>query len=140
MTDTLTPSEIQILAEIAGLMIPKSDLHKVPGADEPGILAEIVEDANTNAAADVKAALAAWAGLDAESETLRVEAFLRHCKDEAALLQAVVNRVYYRNDAVMASLGMEARAPFPKGFEVEEVDWSILDPVRKLDPIWRPAG
>jgi hypothetical protein len=30
----------------------------------------------------------------------------------------------------MRSLGMEVRAPFPKGFEVEQGDWLLLDPVR----------
>ena len=39
----------------------------------------------------------------------------------------------------MRSLEMEARAPFPKGFEVEAGDWSLLDPVRARSPIWRDA-
>ncbi|MGH7054344.1 MAG: hypothetical protein ACREFK_16060 [Stellaceae bacterium] len=30
----------------------------------------------------------------------------------------------------MRSLGMEPRPPYPKGFEVESGDWSLLDPVR----------
>lgn len=140
MTDTLTQAEIETLTTIAGLMIPESANYKVPGADDPAIIGEIVEDANKNAPAGVKAALAAWDGLDTADDAALVAAFLQDNADHASLLQAVVNRVYYRNDTVLESLGMEARAPFPKGFEVEAHDWSILDPVRAKDPIWRPAS
>jgi hypothetical protein len=35
------------------------------------------------------------------------------------------------------SLGMEPRAPFPKGFEVEQGDWSLLDPVRARPKLYR---
>lgn len=40
----------------------------------------------------------------------------------------------------MRSLGMEVRAPFPKGFDVEPGDWSLLDPVRARAPFYRPVG
>jgi hypothetical protein len=39
----------------------------------------------------------------------------------------------------MQSLGMEVRPPFPKGFEVEQGDWSLLDPVRVRQPFYRRA-
>ncbi|KAJ53963.1 hypothetical protein ACMU_04860 [Actibacterium mucosum KCTC 23349] len=139
MTNVLTQAEVQTFTTIAGLMVPASATHNVPGADDPSIMAEIVDDANTHAIGGVKNALAAWEALDAPDDAGRVAEFLDDHGAEAALLQAVVNRVYYRNDAVMASLGMEARAPFPKGFEVEEHNWSILDPVRAKEPLWRQA-
>jgi hypothetical protein len=31
---------------------------------------------------------------------------------------------------VLRSLGLELRAPFPKGYALEQGDWSLLDPVR----------
>ncbi len=54
-----------------------------------------------------------------------------------AALVRVVLLCYYRDDRVMHSLGQEPRAPFPKGHEVEQGDWSLLDPVRARPPIWR---
>lgn len=36
---------------------------------------------------------------------------------------------YYQHDRVMAALGLEPRPPWPKGHEVPEGDWSLLDPV-----------
>ncbi|GAA6163355.1 hypothetical protein NBRC116590_10590 [Pelagimonas sp. KU-00592-HH] len=98
------------------MMIPASKARGVPGADDPSIMAEIVDDANKYAARDVHRALSAWSILSNADKGARVSAFLRDSAGDAAVLQAVVNRVYYRNDTVMGSLGIEARAPIPKGF------------------------
>ena len=39
----LSADEIRDLSDIAGTMIPESPAHGVPGADDPAILADIVE-------------------------------------------------------------------------------------------------
>ena len=44
---------------------------------------------------------------------------------------------YYRDDRVLLALGLEARAPFPKGYTLEQGDWSLLDAVRHRAPFWR---
>ncbi len=56
-----------------------------------------------------------------------------------AVLTRIVLLCYYRDDRVMLSLGLEPRPPFPKGHEIEQGDWSLLDPVRARPPFWRPA-
>jgi hypothetical protein len=48
----------------------------------------------------------------------------------AATLVRVVLQCYYRDDRVLRSLGLELRAPFPKGYVLEEGDWALLDPVK----------
>ena len=48
----------------------------------------------------------------------------------AATLTRVVLQCYYRDDRVLRSLGLELRPPFPKGYELEQGDWSLLDPVK----------
>jgi hypothetical protein len=56
---------------------------------------------------------------------------LRETGAEAlASLTRITLQCYYRDDRVMRSLGMEPRSPFPEGFELEQGDWSPLDPVR----------
>lgn len=55
----------------------------------------------------------------------------------ATSLGAVIARCYYRDDRVMRSIGMEVRAPYPEGYQIEEGDWSLLDPVRKRGKIYR---
>jgi hypothetical protein len=46
------------------------------------------------------------------------------------VLARVILQCYYRDDRVLRSLGIELRAPFPKGHVLPEGDWSLLDPVR----------
>ena len=63
---------------------------------------------------------------------------LRDQRSEALKsLTSVILQCYYRDDRVMRSLGMEPRPPFPKGLEVEQGDWSLLDPVRERPKFYR---
>jgi hypothetical protein len=57
----------------------------------------------------------------------------------AATLVRVVLQCYYRDDRVLRSLGLELRAPFPLGYELEQGDWSLLDPVKAMAPSLRRA-
>lgn len=135
-TSGLTQDELQTLAEIAGLMIPENATHGVPGADDPLVLAEIAHAAQENLEV-TSADLAAFAGTKAIDGARRAEAFQQSHAGAASRLQTLVVISYYRDDRVMKSLGIDARAPFPKGFDVEQGDWSLLDPVRAMKPIFR---
>ena len=57
--------------------------------------------------------------------------------DALTYLTRIILQCYYRDDRVMRSLDMEVRPPFPKGFEVEQGDWSLLDPVRARPRLFR---
>jgi hypothetical protein len=46
---------------------------------------------------------------------------------------------YYRDDRVLEAIGIDARAPFPEGYEVEPGDLSLLDPVKARGQIYRDA-
>jgi len=79
------------------------------------------------------------AGLDPlRRETVAMEL---HAKGGAAVatLTRVVLQCYYRDDRVVRSLGLEPRPPYPKGYVLEDGDWSLLDPVRARLPMWRRA-
>lgn len=132
------------LRRVAALMIPVSEEHGVPGADDEAIFADIVRSLGRDADA-VRAALrrldelAGGAFADCADEARRA-AMQRLREGDAALsavLVAVVVRCYYRDDRVMRSLGMEPRPPFPEGFDVEQGEWSLLDPVRARGRIYR---
>jgi hypothetical protein len=140
----LQDSQRRALRRVAALMIPASEEHGVPGADDDTIFADIVRSLGRDADA-VRAALrrldefVGGAFADCADEERRA-AVRRLREGEAALaavLVAVVARCYYRDDRVMRSLGMEPRPPFPGGFEVEQGDWSLLEPVRARGPIYR---
>ena len=48
-----------------------------------------------------------------------------------------VDRAYYQHDDVLKAIGLEARPPFPKGYEVEEGDILLLESVYYRGKIYR---
>ena len=120
------------LAALVGAMISASDEYGVPAASDPTIFADILKTA-----APMLARLAAAVdSLDASDPNL-VDAFGSAHADLFPALVGIVAQCYYRDDRVMASLGMEARPPFPDGFDLEDGDWSLLDPVRERAAMYR---
>ena len=133
----ISPREAQELRSYAAAMIPASVEFAVPGADDEQIFAAILHSANARASS-VVAALArlaelgggSFAGLDGDSQQRVAGFFRRESPALAWQLSLLVASHYYRDDRVMRALGMETRAPFPQGFEVEQGDWTLLEPVR----------
>jgi hypothetical protein len=148
----LSAAEIRDLGDIAGAMIPESPAFGVPGADDPAILADIVRSVGRDlplvrealAAIAAKSA-GAFAGLDGDRREALINDYYAGGGAAAASLGRLIVGAYYRDDRVLLALGLEARAPFPKGYALEQGDWSLLDAVRKRAPFWRddrtvPAG
>jgi len=77
----------------------------------------------------------------ADLEPARREAVAARLRDNGGqsliYLERIILQCYYRDDRVMRSLGLEVRPPYPKGFEVEQGDWSLLDPVRARPKLYR---
>ncbi|KYG21333.1 hypothetical protein SE92_14520 [Bradyrhizobium sp. AT1] len=133
----LTPRQRDDLRVIAAMIIPASDEYKVPGADDPAIQADILATLGRDtkpmtAALDHLARLAGMplADLTPEARDSVAQEFRKHGDAPAATLVRVVLQCYYRDDRVLRSLGLELRAPFPKGHVLPDGDWSLLDPVR----------
>ena len=134
---SLTTAQRDDLRVIAGMMIPESDEYKVPGADDATIQADILatlgrDTKMVSAALDHVARLAGkpLAALDeAKREAVATE-FRASGGAPAATLARVILQCYYRDDRVLCSLGLELRAPFPKGHVLPDGDWSLLDPVK----------
>lgn len=124
----LSHKNLDLLRRLVGRMIPPSPGYGAPGADDPAIFSEI--------AAMLQSGQAPLEGLLADADAPLDELRQRHGVVFAAVIMAVA-QVYYRDDRVMRSLGMEARPPFPKGHEIIEGDWGLLDAVRERAPIWR---
>jgi hypothetical protein len=146
LTPGLTPAQQADLRLLAGIIIPASVEFDVPGADDPTILADMLatlgrDTTPVRAALDLLARLAGapLGDLDpARREAVALE--LRAAGGPAvAALTRVVLQCYYRDDRVVRSLGLEPRPPYPKGHELPDGDWSLLDPVRARPPSWRRA-
>ncbi|MDA9507571.1 hypothetical protein XI09_23625 [Bradyrhizobium sp. CCBAU 11386] len=134
---TLTPRQRQDLRAIAAMIIPPSEEYRVPGADDEIIQADILATLGRDtrpvvAALDHLARLAGMplADLEAAARDGVAQQFRSSGGAAAATLARVVLQCYYRDDRVLRSLGLEPRAPFPKGHVLPDGDWSLLDPVK----------
>ena len=143
----LTAAQLDDLRVIAAMIIPASTEYNVPGADDAAIQADMLATLGRDAPAVSVALdhLARLAGMPlsklnaARLETVAKE-FRASGGTAAATLVRVVLQCYYRDDRVLRSLGLELRAPFPKGYELEQGDWSLLDPVKARPSVLRSTS
>jgi len=140
----LSATEIHDLRDIAGTMIPESPAFGMPGADDPAILADIVRSLGRDLpmVREAVAAIAgksggAFAGMDCDRREALINDYYAHGGAPGMTLGRVILAAYYRDDRVLLALGMEARSPFPKGYTLEQGDWSLIDAVRNRPPFWR---
>jgi hypothetical protein len=134
---TLTRAQCNDLRTVAGMMIPASSEYNVPGADDAAVQADILktlgrDTKQVSAALDHIARLAGapLSELDEAKRDAAVQEFRSSGGAPAAILARVILQCYYRDDRVLRSLGLELRAPFPKGHVLPDGDWSLLDPVK----------
>ena len=144
--ETLTQGQRDDLRTVAAMIIPASEEYNVPGADDAAIQADILatlgrDTGMVRAALDHLARLAGkpLAELDSAKRDAVAGEFRATGGAAAAALVRVVLQCYYRDDRVLRSLGHELRAPFPKGYTLEQGDWSLLDPVKARPPSLRRA-
>jgi hypothetical protein len=140
----LSIAERRNLGDIAGTMIPADATLGVPGADDPAILDDIATSVGRDLplVREARAAIAAkasgaFAGIDRDRREALINDYFQGGSAAARALGRVVLGAYYRDDRVLLSLKHEARAPFPKGYTLEQGDWSLLDAVRSRSPLWR---
>ncbi|MFN4018291.1 MAG: hypothetical protein ACK4JB_23345 [Reyranella sp.] len=148
----LSAAETDALTKIAGTMVPEDAALGMPGADDPAILDDILKSIGRDlplvrdalAAIEAKSG-GAFAEMDQAAREALINEWYPRGGAPALALGRVIVSAYYRDDRVLLALGHEARAPFPKGYVLEQGDWSLLDVVRSRQPFWRddrvtPAG
>ncbi|HJN52032.1 MAG: gluconate 2-dehydrogenase subunit 3 family protein [Pseudomonadales bacterium] len=144
----LSEDQRRTLANLLDMIIPPSEDGRMPGASEVDVLGYI-RDNRSDSIALIVAGLTA---LDELSDTRHGEGFAALAgsdrqtlvdelqKDQAGFFQNLVSSTvicYYQHDRVLEALGLEARPPFPEGYEVEPGDLSLLDPVRARGKLYR---
>jgi hypothetical protein len=129
---------------LAETIIPASAEHGAPSAGDDAIFADILRSfgRDTEHVLTVLRTLDQIAGgVFADLEPARREAVAARLQEGGGqslmYLERIVLQCYYRDDRVMRSLGLEIRPPYPKGFKVEQGDWSLLDPVRARPKLFR---
>ena len=146
----LSEDQRRVLGLVLDLIVPASEDGRRPSARDVDVLGYI-RDVESHT---LDALCADLDRLDAEAMETHGEpfAFL-----DPATRQGLVNAVrereprfmrtlamqtvtcYYRDDRVLEAIGVGARPPFPKGYEVPSGDLSLLEPVRRRGKIYRDA-
>ena len=141
----LSVDQCRSLRCLAEMMIPASAEYDVPGAGDEAIFGQILRSLGS----DARPVTAVLQTLDADGpfadlDPQRRDAVAAQLRETGGgalgYLTRIILQCYYRDDRVMRSLGLEPRPPYPKGFEVEQGDWSLLDPVRARPKLYRDAG
>ncbi len=146
--NNFTEAELAAFNILVDMIIPASDEFAMPSAGDALIFTDILATA-ANHGDMVQQILAvlddlALANHDSkfldlspiERDGLVVE-FRQNHGEAASMIATIAVQCYYRDDRVMAALDMEVRPPFPKGFEVKQGDWSLLNPVRERQAFYR---
>ena len=148
----LTEAQADIVAVLLNMIVAPSEDGRMPGAGQFDVLAYIREAASEvvpalreeldrleeHAQASFGEKFVALAETDRQAVVDELRASER---DFLHGLAAQTVACYYQQDQVLEAIGMEARPPYPKGYEVKPGDLSLLDPVRQRGKLFRdPAG
>jgi hypothetical protein len=146
-----SPEDQRALASVLDAIIPPSADGLLPGAGQLGLV-RAIEDA-TRRAPDLRTAidhgLSALRDLLARRGAEGLAAL--PAEDRRALLDELVAAqpaflpglifhayvAYYADDRVVEGLGLEARPPHPKGYEMLPSDLGLLDEVRQRAKLYR---
>ena len=135
---------------VVDMIVPASSDGRKPSAADVGVLdfirARVPEDVPViareigrldSAARDGHSA--GFTELDSAARQAVVDAMRA---DDPAFLRALAMHTvtcYYQDDRVLAAIGLEARPPFPNGYEVVAGDIDLLEPVRRRGNLVRDA-
>ena len=141
---TFSADEEQVLMHLLHVIIPPDGDRGLPGAGALGLTASIaravqqmpmlrpVVEYGLSALAELarKRTPTGFAALSADEAKDVWEEFAATDQFFPPACLFLVYSSYYQHPRVVQALGLEARAPHPKGHTMEESDWTLLDPVR----------
>lgn len=143
--EKLNPSHRPVLQALLDTMIPANQELSAPSGGTEEIVDDVVATLTGNSVELVTSFLdklttlegGSFAELDASSRWQQFKELERTDGHAIRVLGGILLQCYYRNDAVLQSLGMDARSPFPQGNEVGQGDWSLLEPVKRRGKLYR---
>jgi len=149
----MTDAHARTLAGILDHVIPPSADGRLPGAGALGMAAQVVE-AMRRAPEMELAVLPALDDAESQARQRHGCAFVELSPEQqGALVRGLENAhpaliptlafhvyvAYYQHPRVIAALGLEARPPHPRGYEMAPNDLGLLDPVRRRGKLYRDA-
>lgn len=150
-----TVEQYATLNALLDMMIPASADGRMPAASSLGLFDDaggLTKDAQAKADHAVlvagldeihAVANSRFNGALAKLDAMQAKGLVDDLRASAALFfdlltQHTVAR-YYEHEQVLAALGVEPSAPWPRGHSVEDGDWSLLDGVRGRAALYRSA-
>ncbi len=145
---SLNADQLRTFVTILDMIIPASDDGRFPSAADMDVLSYIVKtepelldticvelDRLNAASKDLHGTVFGDVGGSARQKLLDEMRDVEPRFLRGLALQTVT--LYYQDDQVMEAIGLEARPPFPEGYEVVAGDLSLLDPVRARGQVYR---
>jgi len=143
-TFAFTADQEHLLVHLLDVVIPPRTDRQLPGAGALGLIDGIartvqetllvrpVVEYGLSALAELarKKRPAGFAALSAQEVKDMWEEFVATDQFFLPAFLFLAYSSYYRHPRVIEALGLEVRAPHPKGYAMEESDWTLLDPVR----------
>lgn len=147
-TDALSAEELEGFAALLDAIIPPSRERGLLGAGEAGLAGELDEKTpelrpvlrQGLAALDEKARGRGADGFAALAPAERAATLRELDEADPGFLPGLLYHAYaryYQHPRVLEALGLEARAPFPGGYELEPLDPERLAAVRSRPRFWR---
>src|SRR5262245_48491077 len=150
---TLSADQETMLETLLDAIIPPSRDGRLPGAGGLGLTDHIVRsmgqtpmlrpvvEYGLSALAELagKRSPHGWTALSREERTQVLEEFAATDQFFLPAFLFLVYSGYYQHERVVEALGLEARAPHPKGYAMEASDPALLDGVRRRGKMYRDA-
>ena len=138
--------EERTLAAVLDEIIPPSDDGRFPGAGQIGVASYI--DQALQKTPELRSMIAqGLSDLDSLARSRNAPSFAALSQEDKLQLlnaQAFVLPLtfhayvgYYQHERVVEALGLEARPPHPKGYQMEPNDLTLLDAVRRRPKLYR---
>ena len=148
LPNALSSERLHLLAGVLDAIIPPGEGGDLPGAGElglgealqhkaPELVPLLVEGLDALEGEMTNRQVSDFGGLAESDKRSMLEGL---GSQQPAFLPALLFQVYttyYQHPRVLAALGLEARPPYPLGYELEGGDLDLLDPVRKRPPLYR---
>ena len=145
--------EARALSAVLDQIIPPSRDGRLPGAGELGLvrhIEQVLEKApqfkpmlrQGLSAIDELARARNAMGFAALLDPDKLEVLQELTSTEPGFLPSLIFHTYvgyYQHGRVVEALGLEPRPPFPKGYDVEPNDLTLLDAVRLRPKLYREA-
>lgn len=146
----LSESEHRILGVVLDQIIPADRSRNKPSAADVDVLRYIVEHDHTylhrlreeiSQIQTVSLELHNLAFIDLAGDSQAALINSLRSENPRFLRGLAMNTAtsYYQDDRVLNAIGLEARPPFPEGYEVDRGDLSLLEPVKARGKIYRDA-